>query len=89
MKCPQCDGENAHHSRIQGEGEKLITTLTPLRYWRCHDCNLRFRAWRHARPLRTSPRYRAAPPRRTLPLYLGIALVVLLALAAGYLLLAA
>jgi transposase-like protein len=80
MKCRQCGSDNAHRSRIRSDGEQLITKLTPLRYWRCHDCNFRFRA-KKSRDAKTR---RMRIPRRRLMKYLRIAAIVLAAAVGAY-----
>jgi hypothetical protein len=32
-------------SRVRASGERLVMTLTPLRYFRCHECNDRRLLW--------------------------------------------
>jgi transposase-like protein len=81
MKCSSCGGANIHRSRIRNARERVITTLTNYRYYRCHDCNarsvLRKTATAPARP-RVSWKRRM----RTIKTYAKIA-VVLIALAIG------
>lgn len=47
MICPQCRSTDCFRSRREGFVD-LLWSVWGLRPWRCHTCDMRFRAWRVA-----------------------------------------
>lgn len=71
MSCPQC-GTQAHRSHSHNLIEKLVTGLTPFRYYRCHDCGWRGRLWR--------PREKSTGGRLGVKAILGMIITIILTL---------
>ena len=44
MKCPKCGSPHVHRSRVRDVQEDIIATFTNQRFFRCSDCNHRFKA---------------------------------------------
>lgn len=47
MICPQCRSTDCFRSRREGVVD-FLWSFWGLRPWRCHTCDMRFRAWRVA-----------------------------------------
>lgn len=60
MNCPKCKSDKAHRSHKKGAVDFLNSLVQRIPY-RCHDCKLRFYAFRAGE---TSPRLRSAEERR-------------------------
>jgi hypothetical protein len=43
-RCPQCQGNRTHRSRVRGPAEQFLRSFTPLRPFSCSTCN--WRGWR-------------------------------------------
>jgi hypothetical protein len=41
MTCPNCKSTKVYRSRTRSIAEKLMKTVLPIHYYRCHHCNWR------------------------------------------------
>ena len=58
--CPNCESKSVRRSQRKGAFETFVLKLTPVRPFRCRDCNHRFYRLNLEFQTQSKPRY---PPR--------------------------